>query len=220
MTFTTPAISVCLRGGESKGRGERMNVPKRVVQRFSHSRFAKNNKWVALPILTMFGAGGAVWGAYAMIAQGLAVLLDKPQAGDNYLNSVWYYRLAISCAIAGFCFGTMELLRVLGKTLILDEAEKIRVAMYTFEQNGSPEVKEIAQKICSQLRGRPDKNSIGELDYLVTRLRRGESLSKVLHDFHDLLSVKARSEALKNPIITAWNYGDISETSALLSARG
>ena len=32
-----------------------MDGPRRMVQRFSYSRVAKNNKWIALPVLTMLG---------------------------------------------------------------------------------------------------------------------------------------------------------------------
>ena len=37
----------------------------------------------------------------------------------NFLNDPWYYKLAIGCAVIGFCLGTMELLRVLGTFLVL-----------------------------------------------------------------------------------------------------
>jgi len=185
-----------------------------LIQRFSLTRLAKNNKWVALPILTMIGAGGAMWGLHAMITQGLACVFNYP----NYLTELWYYRIAISCAATAFCLGTMELLRVLGKTLILDEAEKVRVALFTFEQTGTQEVKEIIHKIMSQLRGRPDKSSIGEMDYLILKLQKGEDLLAVLIDYHNLLAIKIRSEAMRNPVINAWRLADTQETSNLLSA--
>jgi len=161
----------------------------------------------------MIGAGGALWGACAMISQGMTLYQDR-----NLLNEKHYFIFAITCACIGFTLGSLEMLRVLGKTLILDEAEKIRIAMYTFEQSEDPQVKALVQKIGSLLRGRPDKNAIGELEYITTKLQQGMDLPQVLSDYAYLLSTKVQQETLRNPIINAWrNRVGPNEKTVLIS---
>eukprot|EP01111_Echinosteliopsis_oligospora_P012315 TRINITY_DN4199_c0_g1_i2.p1 TRINITY_DN4199_c0_g1~~TRINITY_DN4199_c0_g1_i2.p1 ORF type:complete len:151 (+),score=16.36 TRINITY_DN4199_c0_g1_i2:300-752(+) len=148
-----------------------------------------------------------------MIAQGMAIYQD-----NNLLNDKTYYHFAIACACIGFGLGFFECLRVLGKTIILDEAEKIRIAMYTFGQINDPRIKEMVQKIGEQMRGRPDKHSIGELEFLSTRLDSGIELAHVLSDYSDLLSKKVHQETLRNPIINAWrNKSSLSEKTSLIN---
>jgi len=148
-----------------------------------------------------------------MISQGIFVF-----HGDNMLNEKWYFCMAITFAVCAFIAGAMECMRVLGKTLILDEAEKIRIALFNMEQSADAFTKELLNKINAQLRGRPDKQAIGELDFLATRLGRGEDLSKVLVDYHTLLETKVRHEYAKNPILNAWqSKGQLNDKTLLLS---
>lgn len=182
----------------------------RFVKWFSISPVARHNKWVVLPLLIVVGGAGALWATLSIINQAFVTFQHSPLLTEGH-----FYYAAICCVSLGLLSGIVEVMRVVGKQMILREAFKVQMALDELHSCTTDEqIKELTESLLHILDGRPATYSFGEYELL----RKLEAIDpadgpsaviprvkEVLWELHETLLRKRQEERLKNSVILAFD---------------